>query len=71
MKILKHGDVDLINKKGKVKSFTCYYCLCEFTADETEYTTNSDSTTLFDSDLIFGSAICPECGEDVVTTWRS
>lgn len=71
MKILKHGDVDLIDKKRQVHYFTCHYCRCEFTADATEYTSDSDSPTLFDSDLIFGSVICPECGEDVITTWRS
>lgn len=68
MKILKHGDVDLINEKKKVKYFTCNYCHCEFTADETEYT--SDSTILFGSELSYGNAICPECGKEVASTWR-
>lgn len=68
MKILKHGDIDLIDDKKQVHYFTCNYCHCEFTADETEYTTTD--TTLYDSNLTFGSVVCPECGEDVVTTWR-
>lgn len=68
MKILKHGDIDLIDDKKQVHYFTCNYCHCEFTADETEYT--SDSTVIFDNGLSFGFSICPECGEEVCTTWR-
>jgi hypothetical protein len=34
MEILKQGNLELLKK---TKLFKCWYCKCEFTADQTEY----------------------------------
>jgi len=64
MNILKHGDPELISNKKQIKYFTCDYCHCEFTANETEY--ESEHTTLMGYDVSIYSTTCPECGKEVI-----
>lgn len=54
MKILKHGNPELLKK---TKRFRCTQCGCEFEADHCEYTHITDDH--YDSYIWCD---CPECG---------
>ena len=61
MKILKHGDSEVIRKLNNFVQFHCQTCHCIFEADHSEYTRNFhyDLNNVVKSG--FYTATCPDC----------
>lgn len=66
MKILKHGDSDIIRKLNNFVQFHCQTCHCIFEADHFEY----KQTCRYNLDNIvesgFYKALCPDCHKCVI-----
>lgn len=66
MKILKHGDSDILRKLNNFVQFHCPTCHCIFEADWAEYTqkvryglTNSIESGIY-------AIVCPDCHKRVI-----
>lgn len=66
MKILKHGDSDILRKLNNFVQFHCQTCHCIFEANCTEY----KQTYRYNLDNVvesgFYTATCPDCHRHVV-----
>lgn len=66
MKILKHGDSDILRKLNNFVQFHCSVCHCIFEADHSEY----KQTYHYNLDNVvksrFYTAMCPDCHKRVI-----
>lgn len=66
MKILKHGDSEIIRNLNNFVQFHCQTCHCIFEADHSEYTQKVyyDLNNIVESG--FYIAACPDCHRHVI-----
>ena len=62
MRILKHGDPDILEKLHETLQFHCPACKCIFEANYTEYTKFQDLVNSIDT----YSTKCPDCSQKVL-----
>jgi nitrate/TMAO reductase-like tetraheme cytochrome c subunit len=66
MKILKHGDAEIIRKLNNFVQFHCQTCHCIFEADYTEYTQTFRYSLTNVVEFGFYTATCPDCHKHVI-----
>lgn len=66
MKILKHGDSDILRKLNTFVQFHCQTCHCSFEADWSEYTqkVSYGLTNVIKSGIY--ATVCPDCHKRVI-----
>ena len=66
MKILKHGDSEIIRKLNNFVQFHCQTCHCIFEADWSEYTqkVRYDRTNVIEFGIY--ATVCPDCHKRVI-----